>query len=165
MPVATINPRAQRDSKPRSNSWPQPNSRSQQRSPLRTDAESSRGPTGARGPGQLSHGPVEGRPDNRPEPKILFQSYFKSVGPRTYAAQVKEASNGNHFIVLTEGKPDKATGELRKTRLLVFSEDFESFFKLVDEARQFAQHNPVPDSVKKRQSDYWKHSGKPPARD
>ena len=39
----------------------------------------------------------------RPEPRILYQTYFKSVGTRTYAAQVKEASNGNHFITLTSG--------------------------------------------------------------
>src|SRR4051812_15036358 len=52
-----------------------------------------------------------GTPDARPEQKILCQSFFKSVGPRTYAAQVKEAGNGNHFILLTEGNRDKATGE------------------------------------------------------
>src|SRR5689334_22548662 len=44
------------------------------------------------------------------EPKILFQKFFKSVGPRTYASQIKEAGNGNHFLVLTEGKRDEETG-------------------------------------------------------
>ena len=53
----------------------------------------------------------------KPEPKILFQKFFKSIGPRTYAAQVKEAGNGNHFLVLTEGRRDEKTGEVRKTRL------------------------------------------------
>ena len=47
----------------------------------------------------------------KPEPKILFQQFFKSVGPRTYAAQVKQAANGNHFLVLTEGKRDDKTNE------------------------------------------------------
>ena len=28
------------------------------------------------------------------EHEILFQKFFKSVGPRTYAAQVKRAKNG-----------------------------------------------------------------------
>ena len=52
----------------------------------------------------------------KPEPKILFQTYFKSVGPRTYAAQLKEAGNGNHFLVLTEGKRDDASGDVKRTR-------------------------------------------------
>src|SRR5947208_354484 len=60
----------------------------------------------------------------KPEAKILFQKFFKSVGPRTYAAQIKEAHNGNHFLVLTEGKRDEATNEVRKTRIFIFSEDF-----------------------------------------
>jgi hypothetical protein len=35
------------------------------------------------------------------EPKIIHQTFFKSVGPRTYAAQIKEIANGNHLLVLT----------------------------------------------------------------
>src|ERR1700752_5232906 len=65
------------------------------------------------------------------EPKTLFQQYFKSVGPRTYAAQVKEAGNGNHFIVLTEGRRDEKTDEVKKLRLFVFSEDFDAFKNLM----------------------------------
>ena len=41
---------------------------------------------------------VDSKPGPKPEPTILFQKFFKSVGPRTYAAQVKEAANGNHFV-------------------------------------------------------------------
>ena len=48
---------------------------------------------------------------------ILFQQFFKSVGPRTYAAQIKQASNGNHYLLLTEGKREKDSDEVRKTRL------------------------------------------------
>jgi hypothetical protein len=48
----------------------------------------------------------KGAPANKPEPKILFQKFFKSLGPRTYAAQVKELANGNQMLVLTEGKRD-----------------------------------------------------------
>src|SRR4051812_21949153 len=70
-------------------------------------------------------------PAEKKEAKILFQQYFKSVGPRTYAAQIKEAGNGNHFLVLTEGKRDDATGEVRKTRLFVFSEDFTEVFRML----------------------------------
>src|SRR4051812_2094716 len=62
------------------------------------------------------------------EQKILFQKFFKSVGPRTYAAQIKQARNGNYFLVITEGKRDPETDEVRKTKILVFSEDFKEFF-------------------------------------
>src|SRR4051794_32926199 len=89
------------------------------------------------------------------EPKILAQNYFKSVGPRTYAAQVKEASNGNHFIVLTEGKRDEKTGEVRKTRLFVFSEDFEAFFKMIEQTNRFIKANPVPADVKAKRNKFW----------
>ncbi len=39
-------------------------------------------------------------PPSLAEQKILFQDYFKSVGTRTYAAQVKEASNGKPFRIV-----------------------------------------------------------------
>src|SRR5689334_13186406 len=67
---------------------------------------------------------MKGPAGPKPEPKILSQKYFKSVGPRTYAAQLMEAGNGNHYLVLTEGKRDEKTGEVRKSKLFVFSEDF-----------------------------------------
>ena len=92
------------------------------------------------------------------EPEILFQSFFKSVGPRTYAAQVKRAGNGNHFLVLTEGKRDEKTNEVRKTRLFVFSEDFAAFAKLVDEAFGFIRAHPVPDEVRQKRAKFWNKS-------
>jgi hypothetical protein len=90
--------------------------------------------------------------------KILFQSFFKSVGPRTYAAQLKRAGNGNHFLVLTEGKRDKKTAEVRKTRLFVFSEDFPAFFRLIKETAAFVDAHPVPEEVRQRQSDFWRNA-------
>jgi hypothetical protein len=89
------------------------------------------------------------------EHEILFQTYFKSVGPRTYAAQVKRASNDNHYVVLTEGKRDEKTGEVRKARLFVYSEDFIPFFRMLQETAQFIRVNPVPDEVKKKRDQYW----------
>lgn len=89
------------------------------------------------------------------EPKILFQSYFKSVGPRTYAAQVKEAGNGNHFLVLTEGKRDAGSDDLRKTRLFIFSEDFVHFFKLLKDTAEFIKANPIPAKVKQQRDRFW----------
>ncbi|MGE5609008.1 MAG: DUF3276 family protein [Bacillota bacterium] len=98
--------------------------------------------------------PVRKSP-GKSESVILFQKYFKSVGPRTYAAQVKRAANGNHFLVLTEGKRDPKTDELRKTQLLVFSEDFLEFFRMLHETAQFIKANPVPDAVRKKRQAYW----------
>jgi hypothetical protein len=101
--------------------------------------------------------PSSTAPGGKPkvEPKILFQSYFKSVGPRTYAAQVKEAGNGNHFLVLTEGKRDDASGDVKKTRLFVFSEDFADFFKLMKQTAEFIKANPVSAKVKQRREKFW----------
>src|SRR3954471_13047209 len=78
-------------------------------------------------------------PDAKTEQKILYQTFFKSVGTRTYAAQVKEAGNGNHFILLTEGRRDEKTGEVRKSRVLVFSEDFQAFAKLFADTMLFVR--------------------------
>jgi hypothetical protein len=94
------------------------------------------------------------------EHEILFQQYFKSVGPRTYAAQVKKASNDNHYLVLTEGKRDEKTGELRKARLFVYGEDFVAFFKMLQETSLFIRANPVSDEVKQRRAKFWARKGR-----
>lgn len=92
--------------------------------------------------------------------EILFQQYFKSVNPRrTYAAQVKRAGNGNHFLVLTEGKRDDGAAEPRLARVFVFSEDFVEFFRLLKSAAEFIKAHPVPDGVKRRQSKRWAKEG------
>ena len=100
-----------------------------------------------------------GKGEPKPEAEILFQTYFKSVGPRTYAAQVKRAGNGNHFVVLTEGKRDDKTEEIRKTRLFIFSEDFTAFFKMLHETAVFIRENPVPDDVKQKREKFWAKNG------
>ena len=99
--------------------------------------------------------PGKGPAGPKVEHEILFQQYFKSVGPRTYAAQVKRASNGNHYLVLTEGKRDEATGDVRKMRLFVYSEDFAEFFKMLQATAVFIRNNPVPDDVKRRRDKIW----------
>jgi hypothetical protein len=91
----------------------------------------------------------------KPEAEILFQKYFKSVGPRTYAAQLKQAGNGNHFLVLTEGKRDDNSAEVRKTKLFVFSEDFAAFFRMLHETARFIRENPVPPEVKEKRQKFW----------
>lgn len=92
--------------------------------------------------------PVEAAP-------ILFQKYFKSIGPRTYAAQVKRACNGNHFLVITEGKRHPKTNDLHKTRLMVFGEDFVEFFRMLHDLAVFVRDHPVPDAVKRERAEYW----------
>ena len=89
------------------------------------------------------------------EQKILFQKFFKSVGPRTYAAQIKQARNGNYFLVLTEGKCDPETDEVRKTKILVFSEDFKEFFHLLTDAVTFLREHPMPDEIKRKRDRFW----------
>jgi len=91
----------------------------------------------------------------KPEPKILFQQFFKSVGPRTYVAQMKEAANGNHFLVLTEGKRDDKTNEVRKSRLFLYSEDFVAFFRLMQETAQFIKAHPLDPKVKAKRDKVW----------
>jgi hypothetical protein len=94
-------------------------------------------------------------PQAKCEHQILFQHFFKSVGPRTYAAQVKEAGNGNHYLVLTEGKRDDKTGDVRKTRLFVFSEDFEAFFDLLRRTEQFIKAHPLPREFRAKRERFW----------
>jgi len=89
------------------------------------------------------------------EHEILFQQFFKSVGPRTYVAQVKRANNGNHYVVLTEGKRDGKTQDVRKVRLFVFSEDFDEFFKLMNATAGFVRAHPVPKEVKAKRERFW----------
>ena len=97
---------------------------------------------------------------SKPEPVIRFQRFFKSMGPRTYAAQIKEWSNGNPFLVLTEGKRDAKTGELRKSSIFVCSEDFPTFFRMLHETAQYLKANPVPEEIKKRRQRYWERQAK-----
>jgi hypothetical protein len=89
------------------------------------------------------------------EPKIIHQTFFRSVGPRTYASQVKELGNGNQLLVLTEGKRDDATGEVRKTRLFVYAEDFSAFFKMLKESAAFISAHPLPEAVRKKRQQFW----------
>jgi hypothetical protein len=106
-------------------------------------------------PQTLTREKAASAPAPKPEPEILYQKYFKSVGPRTYAAQIKKAANGNHFIVLTEGKRDDKSDQVRKTKLFVFSEDFVAFFRMLHETAQFIRENPVPEEIRQQRQRYW----------
>jgi hypothetical protein len=89
------------------------------------------------------------------EDVVLFQKYFKSLGPRAYAAQIKRASNGNHCLVIIESKRDPETHEVKKSKVLIWSEDLASFFKMMQETLHFHKANPVPEEIRKRRERYW----------
>jgi hypothetical protein len=107
-------------------------------------------------PASNGRSPVSGKP----EPKIIFQKFFHSVGPRTYASQVKELANGNHLLVLTEGKRDEQTGEVRKSKVFVFGEDFSAFFRLLHDTATFIRANPLPEEVRERRTKFWARKSK-----
>ena len=89
------------------------------------------------------------------EPKILFQKYFKSIGTRSYAVHLKENDKGNQFLVLTESKRDPASGETKKTKVFVYSEDFAQYFRMLHETAQFIKAHPVSEEVKLKRQRYW----------
>jgi Protein of unknown function (DUF3276) len=105
-----------------------------------------------------SRGGTGKRPPGPPDP-ILFQQWFRSVGPRTYAAQIKKARNQNQYLVLTEGKRDGKTNDVRKISLYVYSEDFPEFLRLLDEVRQYIQANPMPEHLSRKRLEFWKKGG------
>lgn len=98
---------------------------------------------------------------DRPDHTILFQSFFKSVGPRTYVAQLKRASNDNHYLVLTEGRRDKESGEIRKNRINIFSEDFDAFFNLLRDAARFIKDHPLPPEFVAKRKAFWNKTRRP----
>lgn len=66
------------------------------------------------------------------EKPIIFQQYFKN-GNRTYASQVKISQIGKKYLVLTEGRRDPKTQELKKHTICVFEQDFKQFFAILQE--------------------------------
>lgn len=132
-------------------------------SPVPTSAPASQSPsppgatTGVLKPASIQPKPHEIVHLPSTDPETLFQAYFKSIGPRRYAAQLQRASNGNHYLVLTESKPDKETKELRRTKLYIYSEDFDAFFNLMRHAFHGTKEHPVPANIAAKQQAYWKN--------
>ncbi|MFT3788103.1 MAG: DUF3276 family protein [Tepidisphaeraceae bacterium] len=107
-------------------------------------------------PGNRRPAPTGGRPANdKPDP-ILYQSWFKSVNPqRTYATQIKRARNGNRYAVVTEGKRDKQTGELKKISVYVYEEDFEALLGLFAQLADWVKKHPTPPDLRRRRAAFW----------
>jgi hypothetical protein len=99
--------------------------------------------------------PARGIPAGKPEPKLLFQRFFQSVGPRTYTAQIKELPNGNQALVVTEEKRDPKTDELRQSRIFIYGEDFAAFFRMLHETAGFIRANPLSPEVRRRRNEFW----------
>jgi hypothetical protein len=91
----------------------------------------------------------------KPEPKLLFQRFFQSVGPRVYTAQLKQLPNGNHVLVLQEERRDPKTGEVRQSRTHIYGEDFTAFFRMLHETAGFIREHPLPADVRKRRAEFW----------
>ncbi len=74
--------------------------------------------------------------------KTLNTIAFDSAGPRKYAIQLQEASNGNPCLKIIEGIPQE-DGSHRKVYLTVWSEDFESFFKAMGDTYRFIKDQDI----------------------
>ena len=83
-------------------------------------------------------------------PTCSRSSSSRPTPAATYAAQIKRSTNGNHYLVLTEGSRDESTGEVRKTRLFIFSEDFKDLFAMLQATAVFIRQNPVPEEIKQK---------------
>lgn len=77
---------------------------------------------------------------------VVFQKYFKSGG-RTYASQIKLASNGKKYLVLTEGVRDPQTQEVKKHILRVFESDLKAFFAMLQETVLYLRSTKDPGST------------------
>jgi hypothetical protein len=97
-------------------------------------------------PGQADRRDASTQPASKsaPEPgrEILKTIAFDSVGVKKYALQVQKARNGNPFLRIVEGTP-LDDGSFRKFDLRIWSEDFERFFKAIDEVRTFIKVHEV----------------------
>ncbi len=101
----------------------------------------SRATSSAKNAGGHSNGASKRQPPGPPGEAVKTWS-FDSVGNRKYAVQIRKASNGNPCLRLVEGVPSKDGGEYRKFNITIWSEDFESLWKTLDEARAYmAEHD------------------------
>jgi len=105
-------------------------------------------------------GDADGARSQRAEPEreILKTIAFDSVGVKKYALQIQKARNGNPCLRIVEGTP-LDDGTFRKFDLRIWSEDFERFFKAIDEMRTFIKVH----EVRTPQGHVWKP--KPPRTD
>ena len=151
---------ANRNTQPKSNAGRQWSALPSAKPNCRKDAKSApRGNWQKSPPPSNTDGETNPTKGERQEHPILFQKYFKSVGTRTYVAQMKIATNGNHYLVFTEAGRKKGTDELRKTRIFVYSEDFKAFFDMLSETLRFTVEHPVPKEVAAERAAFWKEVG------
>jgi hypothetical protein len=63
--------------------------------------------------------------------EAIFSRSIKTKG-RTYFLDVKEASNGNKYLIICESR--KVDGEWQRNRIMVFESDIPAFFQGLKEA-------------------------------
>jgi hypothetical protein len=69
--------------------------------------------------------------------------------------QVSRARNDNQFITLIEGRRDRETNEVKKTKLLVFSEDYVEFFRMMHELALWVREHPLSEEFREKRKQYW----------
>jgi len=62
--------------------------------------------------------------------------------PLKYALQVGRARNDNPYIKLVEGVPQD-DGSFRRFSINIWSEDFDAFFAMMDELRDYIRDNDI----------------------
>jgi hypothetical protein len=99
--------------------------------------------------------PTRNAPADKSEPRVLFQKFFKSISRRHYAAKIKETPDGNQFLVLTDERMDQETGELKKSKVTIHSEDFMHYFRMLHDTAQFIKTHPVSEDLKMKRMRHW----------
>lgn len=67
------------------------------------------------------------------EKMSLFKRMVRA-GRRTYFFDVKEAKNSKKFMIISESMPS-GDGKFKRSSLMIFQEDMESFFHALSEAK------------------------------
>lgn len=75
------------------------------------------------------------------------------AGGRTYYFDIKEAKSGRPYLMVTETRFDKSSGQRERSNLIFYPEGIRDFFKVFQTmARQLIQFNEEIESKPKQQS-------------
>lgn len=73
--------------------------------------------------------------------KTLLSSEIIKGNARTYFFDIKKASNGKPYLLLTESKKNKEGG-YEKARIIIFQDDMLAFVEMVNKSKELME--PVP---------------------
>ena len=74
------------------------------------------------------------------EKTLMFSEIIKG-NARTYFFDVKKASNGNPYLLLTESKKNK-DGGFEKVRIIIFQDDMPAFVEMVNKSQKMMEPTP-----------------------